>query len=81
MQATIPMHAESIGMVTLIKPKRNNRRGRNGTISNSGLQAASLAAPARDGRCALHLPWGCRNLLPIRDGVLVPTDESQATIL
>lgn len=30
---------------------------------------------------ALHLPRCCRDLFPVGDGVLVPTDESQAAIL
>jgi hypothetical protein len=29
----------------------------------------------------LHLPWCYRDLLPVGDRILVPTDESQATVL
>jgi hypothetical protein len=50
MRPMIPTCAASIAMVTLIRPKRKERRARNGTTSSNGLQAAPLGAqPSQTG--------------------------------
>lgn len=54
MRATNPAPEESIDIVMSTKPERNKRAGRTGTTSNSGCQAAALAALARGSSRSWH---------------------------
>jgi hypothetical protein len=64
-----------------VRTKTATRGTRRRADSAEPTQESGALRHGHEKDCALHLPWCCRNLLPVRDGVLVPADESQATIL